>query len=656
MLTLSLNNNVIPLPVDFSIELTWKSPVTAFDNIPSGYSLSFSLPINEYTRALFGNPERFAKYRSGNDQKFTGFEVRFGGVLLMAGTLQINGCPKNTYDLTLIDQVGVLGENEQERDLLDIPEFDEIETFVNKALYDPDVDRYCCFPLRNAGFFKDKGRIIEKTRMVPDPMDPTKTIQETYDTELLTDLFVSPWNPYGQVNAVNEDGTVFEREESIDIYRPDDHVTVFSVITPFYFLNYVIDKALKNNHFNLNETNYLKEHEALKNLCIYNTWDITEMHLGFKIVGGSEVDYEKFWESGTELISKGKEVDNYQRQYLYKLMKAKNHLPKLKVGEMLMSIQNLFNVCFHFLPNNTVNVFSRDEILKALAVDLNEYFLGDWELGDKMEVALKFVREHDDKDLIFSERYTDLSDRRADIVVPATSEDVTWTWADLDNVTDPQPGEIRYLKSVGIYVEYKWISESFDDPVTKKPQTIDALGWQEISIGFQDGWYEYGRVDVEEIKTSWSTTVENITDDPYVITKMYPEVNQPGNMNIWRNKNQDFSPRLLFFKPTGGKNYGGNTFLYEDRAGHYINISMEYNDGYDAVLLDNFWKRWNRLWANRLPVTGEFDLPVNVLRHLVYNICQKYRTREGEFLIDEMSCTLYIDHISETTIKGFKVE
>ena len=120
MLTLTLNNNPIPLPVGFSMQLTWKSPVCDFEKIPSGYGLGISIPINEYTRPMFGNPERFAKQRSGSVQKYPGFEIRFSGVLLMAGTLVINNVTgsgtESSYEASLIDQVGILGEKEQERD------------------------------------------------------------------------------------------------------------------------------------------------------------------------------------------------------------------------------------------------------------------------------------------------------------------------------------------------------------------------------------------------------------------------------------------------------------------------------------------------------------------------------------------------------------
>jgi hypothetical protein len=114
-------------------------------------------------------------------------------------------------------------------------------------------------------------------------------------------------------------------------------------------------------------------------------------------------------------------------------------------------------------------------------------------------------------------------------------------------------------------------------------------------------------------------------------------------MNTWKAKTQAFSPRLMINNPN---NAGGT---------QNSNFSFEYEKE-DIGILPVYWKNWNRFWANRLPVIGEFDLPINVLRHVIYNICSKYRTREGEFLIEEMSCELFIDRIGTTEIKGFKVD
>ena len=138
---------------------------------------------------------------------------------------------------------------------------------------------------------------------------------------------------------------------------------------------------------------------------------------------------------------------------------------------------------------------------------------------------------------------------------------------------------------------------------------------------------------MEEIKTKWSTCYGNET------TTL---ANQQGNQNTWKSKNQQFAPRLLI---NAENNTGGNRIAA---------LSLEYENAVDGIL-PVYWRNWNPFWANRLAVTGEFILPLNVLQFLILNICQKYRTADGEEVIEEMSCELFVDRIGTTQIKGYKV-
>lgn len=646
MLTLSLNGNNIPLATDFSMQLTWKSPACAFDKIPGGFGLGISFPINEFTRALFGFPERYAKYRSSSNQQFPGFEIRFGGVLLMAGTLTITNASDTTYEASLIDQLGVLGEIEQERDLLDIPAFSKEINWVQSSSYNPDEHKFCCFPIVNHGFFTDKGVMINRTVWEWVPGKGLRATSEKYDVEVMSYLFNKTTGR--TVNKLLADGSVQMEQSQIDLSVVTEKNNTYdtgkvTVVTPFFFLNYVIKEALKDNHFFIG-TNFLKDDDQLRNLCIYNNYDITitqYLQTGELIYQDQVVDRD---ENGNIILvnmpqSVGVKLYSYLRSYSSVIadsdqipqpgnwLTPKNHLPKMKVGDLILSIQNLVNVCFHFLPDSTVNILSREKLLTDPATDLDPWFLGVWEIGEQKHLSLKFTREHDSNDLVFSERFNDLSDRRPDIKEPV--ED----WTALLALANPAEGEIRLMSSSNTFYEYRWITQSKLDNSTMASDTTDVLGWEEISIGLQNGWYAFGRNQVEEIKSSWSTCLGN---DQLTL------VNQQGNMNAWKAKTQAFSPRLLISNPnnSGGTQNTGFSFDYEKP---------------DTGLFPRYWKNWNRFWANRLEVSGGFDVPVNVLRHVIYNICNKYRTREGEFMIGEMSCELFIDRIGTTKIKGFKV-
>lgn len=645
MLTLSLNANQIPLAPDFSMDLVWKNPACFFDKIPGAYGLSISLPINDFTRSLFGNPQRFAKYRVEKDQQFPGFEVRFGGVLLMAGTLSITNAANGSYEASLIDQLGVLGEEETERNILDFPVFNQQIPWINCNNYAPGTHKYCCFPIQNAEFFKDKGVRVKRTVIVPDTdrnwwqefWGTGKTREIDYETEAINFLYNKSVN--ARVNALRPDLSIKQLDSLIDlkILRQKNNTYEsgqVSVITPFFYLNWVIAEALKTSGFHITDS-ILSQDSSLKKLVIYNNFDIMdlafemeEMFLMITTPIGSvaefnQIDYTK---------SLGKELIAYIRNSP-ETVKPKNHLPKIKLGSLLLSTQNLLNTCFHFLPNKTVKVYSREKLITDQAFDLNSFFTGAWDIGSKESVTLNFIREPDKNDLIFAERFVDLDERRADIKEPLSN------WAnlqlDLDQSTI-QVGDIHYLSIPGVFVEYKWLTETKVDPQTKEETTRDFRGWTELSIGLQNGWYQYGKEKVEEIKTAWAP-VFGMSDT----LPAFAIVRQKGNTEAWKDAKIEFAPRLLI-------QHLGTSGAHES-----VDLSFEYEKPLIGIL-PKYWKNWNCFWANRLPVSAEFDLPVNVLRYVIENICQKYRTREGEFIIEEMRTSISVNAIKATQIKGFK--
>jgi hypothetical protein len=630
MLQLSLNGNIIPVPADFSMDIVVNSPFARFDAIPFSFSVDVSIPINEYTASIFGHPERFTKYRAGNDQKLPGFEVRFDGIVYLGGTLKINGVQGNAYDCTVIDPVGVLSEAQQNKSILDIAKFSEEIDWVNSANYDPATSPYACFPVNNQNFFKDKGVVIHRKDIFSDPNDGGKEKKQEYDIELLK--FLHQRTGGGQQNAKNEDGTIKTEASLIDASKLEQKENTYdtgivNVVTPFFFLSWVIKECLKDDLFFQIE-NYLEQHDDLKKICFYNNYDLTTMALVVAAFLNFDFDVNDAVEFVPgSIFSIGNNVIKYNRTYP-ETFKPVNHLPKMTVGELLMSTQNEFNVMFDFLPNKKYRILSRDEILKSEAVDLDKFALGEWVPDDKKDTAIKFTREVEDADLIFSEKFTDLTDRRADMKPPVD------TWEDLNDFMTSiirNEKDIRFVKSGCVYAEYKWFTnEQINDQ--KSVTTYDRLGWQQISIGFQNGWYNFGKDD-EEIKTKFGVV--------YGYNSIL-SVLQQGNMNTWKAKKQPFIPRLMFYK---GNNTGGP---------ETDTLSLEYEKE-DIGLIPKLWKNTAKWLSSRLPVNRTFDFPANTLSYLIYNKCKKYRTKEGEFIIDEMRFTLYVDHISKTTIKGFKV-
>jgi hypothetical protein len=120
MLTLHYNGYDVPTGKDFSMRFSWKNPACFMDEIPGAAGLGIDIPVNDYSRAIFGNPERFEKYLTGSERKFSGFEVRFGGVLLMSGLYVITNADKEKYTGWLQSDLGDLGEQQRDKNIAEM--------------------------------------------------------------------------------------------------------------------------------------------------------------------------------------------------------------------------------------------------------------------------------------------------------------------------------------------------------------------------------------------------------------------------------------------------------------------------------------------------------------------------------------------------------
>ena len=115
MLAFYLNNKPFAVDSADSVRLTWRNPACNIKEFPGDIGLGIEIPVNDINRELLGNPERFERYAENNIREFTGFEIRYGGVLLMQGTLVINSASEEKYLAWLRSDIGNIGkENSSE--------------------------------------------------------------------------------------------------------------------------------------------------------------------------------------------------------------------------------------------------------------------------------------------------------------------------------------------------------------------------------------------------------------------------------------------------------------------------------------------------------------------------------------------------------------
>jgi hypothetical protein len=626
MLEFKLNNTPFLLDQSASIRLTWANPACFFDKITGDVGMGISIPENDNNRALLGNPERFERDNKPGDQEFEGFEARYQGVLLLAGTLVIQGYSGGTYNGWLRSNLGNLGKAHREKYIYDIDAFDEDVMFTNKANYDPETDPYGCPKVLNEMFFKDKGARREFFRLAVNPdwwpgSEEKQYNYDPYETEVLSEGFRNANLSY--VNNLNVDNTV---KLGIILFESPDllYLSNITVVSPMLFLNYVVETLLKDAHFFV-DNNAIADSDDLKKLMLYNNYDISKM--GFSTIG--DLPFNSPFPNQNGIKTHTFKIDFTYRNYTA-AFRYKDLLPKVQLKDFILSTQNLLNVCFFFRQDGRVDILDREEILKSPAIDIEKYMIGKWEKGDKKDLTLKFAFTHDPDDLIFKDRWEDIDDRR-----DAEKEPVD-NWDDLDTITEPEIGELRYLRDFNIYVEYAWTQKVSIDQKTGTEINEDILGWKFLAAGWQNGYYNRGRDEEETIETKFSTLYGSEGG------AFPPAVQQPGNMKSIKFAYSSFSPRLVF--------YNGNNQCNFEAA----NISLDWEKP-ETGLLETRWPVWNRFWASRLPVSRSADMPLNAIDYMRRNITSKFRSREGEFIIEEMETEFGLNRIGETKLKGYKV-
>jgi len=652
MLTFSLNNKHLALNTDTSVRITWRNPACNFESIPGDVGLGIDIPVNDVNRSIFGSPERFEKHAKTN-RSFPGFEIRFSGYLLIAGTFIVQDANQEAYSGWLRSFTGDIGTRQRERFIGDNPSFQKEIDFVNKSNYNSEDDEFACPQIYNPDFFAEKGEKVTVVDKKPNPtygknvwktvlgipgliwaaLDEKEFLTVERETEDLTEAFLrtSGW----MVNKT-ENGRVLTdfSESEADPERLYKNLKV-NPVSPMLFLNQALRLVLKDNGITVRD-DFLSDDENLRNLVIYNNFDITKIENISEKVDFVQLYYQYgLFAWGTlrpQTRSIGLRVDRVRRsvsKFMYK-----DIVPFVSFKDFVLGIQNMLNVFLHFIPGRQLaDIIDREEIFELPAIDIGEYTTGFWTVGEKKQNTLKFAFEHDSNDMYIADRWVDLTEFRDKEKAPVD------TWSILNVSLDPEIGEIRYVRESNSYAQYKlWLLE-WDDEETGEHRQEKFIGWQTISIGFQNAFFNYGMEDEEQINTLFSTLdqIENIDGDTYA------SVRQKGNIRSELFATESFSPRLLFYKP-------GNQSCFQNDE-----ISLDWEQEETGLLLKR-WKNWTRFWSTRQPVETDAHLPLNMLDYIIRNIYRKMRAREGEFIIEEMETEFRLNWIGATRIRGYKAD
>lgn len=639
MLTITINNRPLALNREFSLILSWVNPTCFFDKIPGDAGLGIDIPVNKTNRAILGNPERFEKFStSGSVNKFPGTSIAYQGALLISGTLVITGANSETYSGWLQSDLGVMGEEQQKKVITDM-EWPADVDFVNKATYDEATDHYCTAQILNRYFWEGRGREIQDNKTYENEEGEEETADNTISwlSSEFRRLFEFIVNQKGEDGKTKATGNA-------------------CVVSPYLFLKYVLKEMLKMNRWFIDE-NCLAQ-TMFENLMLYNNFNIMKQE--FTTQGGIVPWYNQ-------------DTEQWEQRYIEEIVDAgwvaqdfnyANLLPKYSMKDFILGLQNFLNIVFYFKKHNRVDILDRENIILGRIwnestsswddvepVDLDSYFIDQWQLSDPKSSRLKFMSEYDKNDSFFGDEWHDLSDRWQDL------RDDVQTKEQLEDITTDPIGSIRRVKMEEKYYEYKWTTHITYDPVTLWEKHTDILAWEFISVGPQYYMCGYG-AEVEEIKSCFSTLHRKFFLDDW----WFPVTLQRGNMEYMKALWNDFSPRLLFYrgnvKATAGNAAFNDNFMTDDDNALVLEWDQNYgvvNWDQDHGLFNRRWKHWSNFWITRQQVAGSFDLPLNVLIFLVNNITRILRTRHGKFIIEEMEVEIGLDQIGRTRIKGYKL-
>jgi len=606
MLTLSYNGTVIPTGEDFSLRIKWVNPCCFHNEIQGDVALGIEIPVNDYTRAYFGNPHRFEKYASASDRKFLNVDIRYAGVLLMNGTLNITNATSESYSAWLQSAVGYIGEEQREKYIneLDWSEF-EGKTLDNKGTFDDETDDYCTGEIYNRRFWESIGKTVPDTEIYYD----SDGVAQERPIEI------------SQLQVQHRDNFAYlvnKSQSNIVITTGDG-----CVVSAYLFL-----KFLLTNLFKLSDLFIDDDHNAFdtvtgyNNLALYNNFNLMQPTFAtttrdeyVEDINTGEINLITYTEiTGITVVLS---AFNYSRL-----------IPHVKMGDFLLGIQNLLNFVFVFRYDNRVAIIDRDAVITGTYIDIDDYIAEEWIMGEQKDVTLKFVSEHDPNDSTIADNWHDLTERRDDI-----GDDV-WDMTALEAIASPVYGEIRHVLSRDEYYEYKWdVSVTID--AYDNMREFDKVGWVLASTGPQPVWHGTGD-EIEEIKTCISSPQH--FPGVFAITTVLQEGAVEQIRTLWNN----FTPRLFF--------HGGNNFVANFNGSGY----SIYWDG-PTGLFEKRWSNWANFWITRMPVEGRFDFPLNVIVYVLANITSKFRTRHGEFIIEEMECEFSTYMIGRTTIRGYKV-
>lgn len=583
MLKLKVNNQNVDMGQNPRITLDEQSPVFDRKGIKGGHALPFTLPGTPLNNKIFEFPNRVE--RSEYPSRDFDFQLFHSGKLRAMGTISVKQTTSKNLQAYLKLGSGNFYSQIQGKKIADC-DYGGLRSFVKKGEYTYPTDDFTLFPINNTGLYYD-------TDLNQDFIDNLYKINAYISGEFLTT------------------GT--------DIYA----------IIPFPFLNYVLKTIFKEFGFSIIDSVFNTDQD-LRSLVFYNNYAITQVLASWddKVIDFGDNP------AGDPISQKTREGGVIQSIADFDL---KNHLPDMLISELIISLQNTFNLSFIFDNENNVRIIKRKKLInKPATVDISDEALDCKEIIIETKPdGFMFTWDRDEDDNSIESLFKSIDDVLDNIKDPLQSE------SDLETL-EPEPNEIRYIIDSDWYLIFAAVQT--DAGV--------VFQWQIFSWGELQN-YTIGN-GLEVIVSKFSPLFFNPAFTYHIGMKVKcPMVGQEGNV-IVREDFAPFKPRLMFYrgmqKDNSNNDYpmGSCDVLdYHQNKIADANLSLRWDGEYG--LYENCWKEYLYWWMNRKLVKWIIKDPSRIDFDKIYSI------NRSNYLLKKKSTVLSLHKIEPAVCEFYSV-
>ena len=355
----------------------------------------------------------------------------------------------------------------------------------------------------------------------------------------------------------------------------------YSLLVPFIYLRWLLDKVATLFGYSMQD-DFFSKTEELNNLVIYNSYEKNEYQMFAMVLPGT--------------------------------IRYQNHVPRIKVNEFFIGLENYFN-CRFIVDNDrkTVTIKGATDILKSTGTVQYSAGVSDMTVYiPAKSPGMKVSMKPDEGDSVFA-GIVDVDKAVAQRIKGSVS-----TVSELSN-----PPYIDFITMEDI-----WYVEDADNWFVPDLDNNGDIIWVvSTSIPHLMTFFPYKIQGGSSLNTA--SCFSTLIDAGYVLC---------GNL---QSAYKEITPRLFFVKIENG-------IVVAKCQSDNLDL-LFYNDN---GIFAQFWKRWaDWVLTERVSVQFKKDMDMRSIRDLDFSV--KHEINGNNYLLSEVQLTIKTNSIQQATIKAF---